>query len=128
MSSCIRTRHARVALLIIALAAAAPGTRAHDVACAAARVSAVRERPDVQGPLDALLAEVARARRSELMDWTTEQSGALLAEVDHLRRMAQLVPRLDAALERMILPDPARAGAAAAAPVALPPGVAVSRP
>lgn len=99
---------------------AAPGTRAHDVACAAARASAVRERPELQGPLEALLAEVARARRSELMDWTTEQSGALLAEVDHLRRMAQLVPRLDAALERMILPDPSRLVAHATAPTAAP--------
>lgn len=90
---------------------ATPGTRAHDVACAAARASAARQRPDLQVALDALLAEVARARRAELLDWTTEQSGSLLAEVDHLRRMVQLVPRMDAALERMILPDPSPLGA-----------------
>lgn len=107
---------------------AVPGTRAHDAACAAARGHCTRERADLQKPLEILLGEVESARHGELLGWTTEQSGALLAEVDHLRRMVQLVPRLDAALERMVLPDPARAAAADAVPSRPPPllpGVAV---
>lgn len=110
---------------------AVPGTRAHAAACAAARGHCMRTRADLQAPLDALLGEIARARRDELLGWSTEQSGALLAEVDHLRRMVQLTPRLDAALERMVLPDLAHAPATEpvpAGPAALAPGVDLSRP
>jgi hypothetical protein len=109
---------------------ATPGTRAHVDACRAARAHGTRPRPDLAGPLASLLDAVAAARRRELMTWTTEQSGALLAEVEHLRRLAQLVPRLDAALERMLLPDPTLALAHAPAPAtpAIVAGAAVNRP
>jgi transposase len=110
---------------------ATPGTQAHLAACSAARSHCTRPRPDLSAPLQALLDAVTAARPRELMTWTTEQSGALLAEVEHLRRMTQLVPRLDAALERMLLPDPALAPvrvAAATPPPALAPGALVNRP
>ena len=107
---------------------AVPGTRAHDRACAAARAHCVRERPDLQEPIDALVSEMARARRDELLGWTTEQSGTLLAEIDHLRRMVQLVPRLDAALERMVLPEASGPGKRAVVPEAPAARILVSRP
>lgn len=95
-----------IALLEVRHTMAPPGTRAHSTACDAARAHAGRTRPDVAAPLAALVAAVATARTGELRGWPIEAGSALLAEVEHLRRMSELVPRLDDALEKMILPAP----------------------
>jgi len=84
---------------------ARPGTRAHHEARRAAAEHAARQRPDLAGSFAELVALVGEARRAELLAWPIDAAGALLAEVEHFRRIVELLPRLDAALEKMILPD-----------------------
>jgi len=84
---------------------ATPGTRAHESARAEARACCAQSRPDLAGPLAALTARVALARQSEMNEWPIEAASGFLAEIDHLRRIGDLLPRLDAALEKMVLPD-----------------------
>ena len=47
-------------------------------------------------------------RASALADWPPAATTALFAEVDHLRRVAALLPRLEVALGRALLPDAQR--------------------
>ena len=44
------------------------------------------------------------ARSTELADWPPTVHGAFVAEIEHLRRVIELLPSLDEYLARMILP------------------------
>jgi len=108
---------------------APPGTRAHHGACRAARQHAARPRPDVAGSFVALSDYLTTARTRDLMDWPPDALSALLAELEHFRRVSELLPRLDAALERMVLPEGGRDDASDRARGALPLAAgAVTRP
>lgn len=84
---------------------ASPGTRAHQAARDEARTCCARQRPDLARPLAALLERVALARKAALNDWPIEAASGFLAEVQHLQRIGDLLPRLDTALEQMVLPE-----------------------
>lgn len=90
-----------------------PGSRTYRAACAAAAAVASRPRPDLTRPVHDLEAAVMAARRDTLHAWPIEASSGLIAELGHLRRLAELVPALDARLVQMCLP--AEAGAVTAA-------------
>jgi hypothetical protein len=83
---------------------ARPGSRRYREACAAAAAVAVRPRPDRSAALSALLRAVDAARSTELADWPPAAHGAFVAEIEHLRRVIELLPSLDEYLARMILP------------------------
>lgn len=83
---------------------ARPGSRRYDDACLAAAGVAECPRPALSQPLNTLLDRVDRARFIELANWPPTATGALFAELDHLRRIVELLPSLDAQLVRMCMP------------------------
>lgn len=85
--------------------AARPGSRAYHNACTAAVAVAACPRPDLSGGLQALVDRFDTARFAELADWPAAATGALFAELEHVRRIVDLLPALDAQLVRMCLPD-----------------------
>ncbi|MEW6269340.1 MAG: FUSC family protein [Thermodesulfobacteriota bacterium] len=89
--------------------AAPPGTQAHAAACARARRLDARTRPDLERPLADALAYLDAARTRELADWPPEALAEVFAELEHFRRLAELLPRLDAALEETLLAPAPRA-------------------
>jgi uncharacterized membrane protein YccC len=120
----VRERVARALEVVDARhTSAPPGSARHDAACAAARRAGTRARTDLDAPLADALAYLARARNDELAGWPPEALAALFAELEHFRRLAELLPRLDAALEAMLLPRAVGASDAIAAPAALLPSV-----
>jgi hypothetical protein len=80
---------------------ARPGSRGYRAAYAAA---AAQQRPDLSGLLDTLRRQLDAARSTELADWPPAAGGALVVEVEHLRRIGELLPSMDEYLERMTLP------------------------
>jgi Fusaric acid resistance protein family len=88
---------------------ARPGSRGFRAAYRAAGDVAAQPRPDVAGALRTLERSIDDARSTELVDWPPAARGALVAGIDHLRRLVELLPLLDEYVGRMILPgDPAR--------------------
>ena len=83
---------------------ARPGSRGYRAAYGAAAAAAAQRRPDLSGPLDTLRRQLDAAHSTELVDWPPTAAGALVAEVEHLRRIGELLPSLDEYLERMTLP------------------------
>jgi uncharacterized membrane protein YccC len=83
---------------------ARPGATAHDRACERAGAALSCDRPDLLGPVRALTAEIERTRFAELAAYPTDVTGELLAGIDHYRRLADLLPRLDVALAQTLLP------------------------
>jgi len=83
---------------------ARPGSRGYRQAYAAAAAVAAQPRPDLTGPLNALQRAVDAARAAELADWPPAVHGAFVAEIEHLRRIVELLPSLDEHLRQMILP------------------------
>ena len=83
---------------------ARPASRDYHRACLAAAEVAACPRPALGQPLQAVIERVDRARTVELAEWPAAATGALFAEVDHLRRIVELLPALDAQLVRMCLP------------------------
>jgi uncharacterized membrane protein YccC len=83
---------------------ARPGSHAYHRACLAAAGIATCPRPHLQRSLQTLLERADHARTAELAEWPPAATGALFAEVDHLRRIVELLPALDAQLVRMCLP------------------------
>ena len=83
---------------------ARPGSRGYRQASAAAAAVAAQPRPDLDGPLATLLRAVDAARSLDLAGWPPAARGALVAEVEHLRRIVELLPSLDASLTQMVLP------------------------
>ena len=88
---------------------ARPGSRGFRAAYGAAADVAAQPRPDVAGALRTLERSIDDARSTELLDWPPAARGALVAGIEHLRRLVELLPLLDEYVRRMILPgDPAR--------------------
>jgi len=83
---------------------ARPGSGGYRAAYAAAAAAAAQRRPDLSGPLDTLRRQLNAARSTELADWPPAAAGAFVAEVEHLRRIGELLPSMDEYLERMTLP------------------------
>jgi hypothetical protein len=83
---------------------ARPGSRGYRQAYAAAAAVAARPRPDLSGALSTLRRAVDAARSTELADWPPAAHGALVAEIEHLRRVVELLPLFDESLRQTILP------------------------
>jgi hypothetical protein len=91
---------------------ARPGSRGFREAYAPAAAVAAPPRPDVAGALSTLGRAIGDARATELADWPPAARGALVAEIEHLRRVVELLPLLDQYLRQMMLPpDPGPPGA-----------------
>jgi len=82
---------------------ARPGSRGYRDAYEAAAAVAARPRPDVSGALTTLLRAAESARSTELAEWPSAAHGAFVAEVEHLRRVVELLPSFDENLRQMIL-------------------------
>ena len=97
---------------------ARPGSRGYRQAYAAAAAVAAQPRPDLAGPLSTLQLAIEAARPIELSDWPQAARGALVAEIEHFRRVIELLPSLDEYLRQMTLPqDPGHPGVAGLATV-----------
>jgi len=83
---------------------ARPGSRGYRRAYAAASALAEQPRPDLSGPLSALERTIDAARSTELAEWPPAARGALVAEIEHLQRIVELLPSLDHHLTQTILP------------------------
>jgi hypothetical protein len=83
---------------------ARPGSRGYRRAYTAASAVAGQPRPDRSGPLSALERTIDAARSAELAEWPPAAHGALVAEIEHLQRIAELLPSFEDALGRTILP------------------------
>jgi hypothetical protein len=65
---------------------------------------AAHPRPDLSGPLSAVERAIDAARSTELAEWPPAARGALVAGIEHLRRIVELLPSFEDALRRTILP------------------------
>ena len=63
-----------------------------------------RPRPDLPGALSALQRAADASRFTELARWPPAARGAFVAQIEHWRHIVELLPSLDASLERMVLP------------------------
>src|SRR5207245_1337659 len=98
---------------------ARPGSRGYRQAYAAAAAVTAQPRPDLAGPLSTLQLAIEAARPIELSDWPQAARGALVAEIEHFRRVVELLPSLDEYLRQMTLTqDPGHPGVAGLATVA----------
>ena len=85
---------------------ARPGSRGYRRAYAAAAAVAAQPRPDLSGPLSALERTMDAARDTELAEWPPATRGAVVAEIEHLRRIVELLPLFEDYLQQAILPRP----------------------
>jgi hypothetical protein len=83
---------------------ARPGSRGYRDAYGAAAAVAAQPRPDLSGALATLLRAMESARSTELAEWPPDAHGALVAEIEHLRRVIELLLSFDENLRQMILP------------------------
>jgi hypothetical protein len=83
---------------------ARPGSRGYREACAAAAAVAAQPRPDLSDTLSALERTIDAARAAELAEWPPATRGALVTEIEHLRRVVELLPLFGDYLEQTILP------------------------
>ena len=83
---------------------ARPGSHGYRRAYAAASALAEQPRPNLSGPLSTLERTIDAARSAELAEWPPAERGALVAEIEHLRRIVELLPSFEDALKRTILP------------------------
>ena len=83
---------------------ARPGSRGYREAWAAAAAVAAQPRPDLSDALSALERTIDAARATELAEWPPATRGALVAEIEHLRRVVELLPSFGDYLEQTILP------------------------
>ena len=79
------------------------GSRRYREAHAAAATVAARPRPELPRALVALLLAADAARYTELAEWPPAARGALVAEIEHLRRVVELLPSLDESLRELIV-------------------------
>jgi len=82
---------------------ARPRSRRYREAYAAAAAVAAQPRPELSGPLSALERTIDAARSTELAEWPLAPRTALLAELEHLRRIVELLPSFDDYLEQTVL-------------------------
>jgi len=83
---------------------ARPGSRGDRAAYAAAAAMAAQPRPDLSGAQRALERSIDAGRRTDLTAWPPAARGALVAEVEHVQRVGELLPSFDEYLRRMVLP------------------------
>jgi Fusaric acid resistance protein family len=83
---------------------ARPGSRGDRAANAAAAAMAAQPRPDLSGARRALERSIDAGRRTELAAWSPAARGALVAEVEHVQRVGELLPSFDDYLTRIVLP------------------------
>ena len=83
---------------------ARPGSRGDREAYAAAAAMAAQPRPDLSGARSALERSIDAERRTDLAAWPPAARGALMAEVEHVRRVGELLPSFDDYLRRIVLP------------------------
>ncbi len=83
---------------------ARPGSHGYRRAYAAASALAEQPRPNLSGPLSALERTIDAARSTELAEWPPAARGALVAEIEHLQRIVELLPSFEDSLRRTILP------------------------
>ena len=83
---------------------ARPGSRGDREAYAAAAAMAARPRPDLSGARRALERSIDTGRRTDLAAWPPAARGALVAEVEHVQRVGELLPSFDDYLRRFVLP------------------------
>jgi len=83
---------------------ARPSSRGYREACAAAAAVAAPPRPDLSAALSALERTIDAARATELAEWPPATRGAVVAEIEHLRRVVELLPSFDNYLQQTILP------------------------
>jgi uncharacterized membrane protein YccC len=83
---------------------ARPGSRGDREAYAAAAAMAAQPRPDLSGARRALERSIDAGRRTDLVAWPPAAREALVAEVEHVQRVGELLPSFDDYLRRMVLP------------------------
>jgi uncharacterized membrane protein YccC len=83
---------------------ARPGSHGYRRAYTAASAVAGQPRPNLSGPLSALERTIDAARSTELAEWPPAARGAFVAEIEHLQRIAELLPSFEDFLGRTILP------------------------
>jgi hypothetical protein len=83
---------------------ARPGSRGDREAYAAAAAMAAQPRPDLSGARSALERSIDAGRRTDLAAWPPAARGTLMAEVEHVRRVGELLPSFDDYLKRFVLP------------------------
>jgi len=99
LETALRRRLARLAEIVAARHHRARiDSRRHRRACDAARRLAAAPPPDLQPLLAAYLAGIEALRSAGFSGWDPEMIESLMAEVGHLRRIAELTPKLEAAL------------------------------
>ena len=81
--------------------AARPGSRAYRGAVQRAAVLAAIARPDLSQTVEVLTRRLDAVRFSEFADWPPSASGALFAELEHLQRICDMLPKLDIHLVEM---------------------------
>lgn len=110
--------HTQLGLTIEVLAArdhtARPGSLADRRAAAACAAAVARPRPDLAAAEAALRSQLDAARQHELDNWSPALTGALFAEAEHLRRLAEVLPALDRNVIRLCLPQDRDASTTAA--------------
>ena len=65
---------------------------------------AAQPRPDLSGARRALERSIDAGRRTDLAAWPSAARGALVAEVEHVQRVGELLPSFDDYLRQMVLP------------------------
>jgi hypothetical protein len=80
---------------------ARPGSQAYRRACRSAADVAVCPRPELDTRLRTLVEQLDAVRFRELADWPANATGALFAELQHMQRIVDLLPALDAQLVAM---------------------------
>jgi uncharacterized membrane protein YccC len=83
---------------------ARPGSHRDREAYAAAAAMAAQPRPDLSAARRALERSIDAGRRTDLAAWPPAARGTLLAEVEHVQRVGELLPSFDDYLRRIILP------------------------
>ncbi|MGD9763846.1 MAG: FUSC family protein [Candidatus Binatia bacterium] len=81
-------------------------SRRHRDACAAARELAAEPAAELGAAWAAFASRIDSARRELLPAWPQAAGEAMMAEVAHLQRIVELLPKLEAELVRAVLPEP----------------------
>lgn len=84
---------------------ARPGTAAHRRACERAAAIVAERRPGLAARVRAVAHHFEETHFAELTGSPPRVTGELLSAIEHYGRIAELLPRLDDALARALLPD-----------------------
>jgi uncharacterized membrane protein YccC len=92
------------AVLIARHTLASPGTRRYRAACAAAVAAAAAPRPDLARAFGALVDAIDRVRPTALADWPAAATGSLFSQIEHIRRIVDLLPALESRAVTVCVP------------------------